>query len=100
MQSHDILLVDDNSSDVELAVHSLRQKIPNSIAVAEDGREALDYLFCQGNYQNRKSSERPRVILLDLKLPKLDGLEVLKIIKADARTRAIPVVILTSSREA
>ena len=96
----EILLVDDNPSDVELTIYALRQNhLANSIHVAEDGKEALDFVFCRGKYESRSMADRPKVILLDLKLPKLDGLEVLKAIRGDDRTRAIPVVILTSSKE-
>src|SRR4249920_3127730 len=96
----EILLVDDNPSDVELTIYALRQNhLANAIHVAEDGKEALDFLFCRGRYEGRVPSDRPKVILLDLKLPKLDGLEVLKAIRTDERTKAIPVVILTSSKE-
>ena len=96
----DILLVDDSPSDVELTVHALRQnQLANSIHVVEDGKEALDFIFCRGAHQGRSLTDRPRVILLDVKLPKVDGLDVLKIVKSDERTRAIPVVLLTSSRE-
>jgi CheY-like chemotaxis protein len=95
-----ILLVDDSPADVELAVHALKQnQLANSIIVAEDGEEALDYLFCRGPYAGREPADRPILILLDLKLPKLDGLQVLQALRADPRTRAIPVVILTSSKE-
>jgi CheY-like chemotaxis protein len=94
------LLIDDSPSDVELTIHVLRHnKLANSIHVAEDGKEALDFIFCQGEYQGRSITDRPRVILLDLKLPKVSGLEVLKAIRANEHTKAIPVVILTSSRE-
>ena len=95
-----ILLVDDSSSDVELAVHALKQgRFASSVTVAEDGQAALDYLFCRGVHKDRRAVDRPTVILLDLKLPKIDGLQVLKILRADDRTRAIPIVILTSSKE-
>jgi len=95
-----ILLVEDNPADVELTLHALREnKLANSIQVARDGEEALDFLFCRGGFQNRSFDSLPRMILLDLKLPKVDGLEVLRAIKEDPRTRAIPVVILTSSKE-
>jgi len=95
----EILLVEDNPDDVELTLHSLRKEnLANNIHVARDGEEALDFLFCNGIHADR-SFERPRLILLDLKLPKVDGMEVLKRVKADARTKAIPVVILTSSKE-
>lgn len=96
----DLLLVEDNPNDVELVVHALRrQAFPHSIYVVHDGVEALDYIFATGAYSQRRIENAPRVILLDLKLPKLDGLEVLRRIKADPRTRTIPVVMLTSSSE-
>lgn len=96
-----ILLVDDNPSDVELAVHALKQnQLANAIVVAEDGEAALDYLLCRGTHAGREPGDRPILILLDLKLPKLDGLQVLQALRSDWRTRAIPVVILTSSKEA
>ncbi|MGB8986875.1 MAG: response regulator, partial [Candidatus Sulfotelmatobacter sp.] len=90
----------DSPEDVELTIRSLRRsKIVNDIFVAEDGAEALDFLFCRGQHSNRTFSDLPKLILLDLKLPKIDGLEVLKAIRADPRTKAIPVVVLTSSKE-
>ncbi len=96
----EILLVEDNLDDLDLALHALRrEKLANNIEVARDGAEALDFIFCRGNYTYRDFNHQPRLILLDLKLPKVDGLQVLREIKADARTRAIPVVILTSSKE-
>jgi two-component system response regulator len=96
----DILLVEDNPQDLELALRALQKaKIRNRIQVARDGAEALDFIFCEGNHHDRKIEDTPKVILLDLKLPKVDGLEVLKRLKGDERTRSIPVVILTSSRE-
>lgn len=96
----DVLLVDDDPSDVELALHALRKdKLANSVHVVEDGKEALDFIFCRGKYEGRSLLDRPKVILLDLKLPKVDGLGVLRAIKNDAKTKATPVVILTSSRE-
>jgi two-component system response regulator len=99
-QDVDLLLVDDSLSDVELTVHTLRKNnLANPIHIAQDGKEALDFIFCRDQYADREVISRPKVILLDLKLPKLDGLEVLKEIRRDDRTRAIPVVILTSSKE-
>lgn len=96
----EILLVEDNPEDVELTLHALRQeKLANSIHVARDGEEALDFLFCRGAFSDRSFESPPRVVLLDLKLPKVDGLEVLREMKQDCRTKAIPVVILTASRE-
>ncbi len=97
---NEILLVEDNDADVELTLLALRsEKICNEIYVARDGAEALDFLFCRGKYALRTGAPRPRLVLLDLKLPKVDGLEVLRQIKEDPELRAIPVVILTASRE-
>jgi CheY-like chemotaxis protein len=96
----EILLVEDNKDDVELTLHALRKEnLANNIHVARDGEEALEFLFCNGVHAERSFEHPPRLILLDLKLPKVDGMEVLKRLKADARTKAIPVVILTSSKE-
>src|SRR6266478_1103818 len=95
----EILLVEDNPKDLKLTMHALEgEKIGNHIEVARDGEEALDYIFCRGRYAD-KSPDRLRLILLDLKLPKVDGLEVLRAIKSDPRTQPIPVVILTASKE-
>jgi CheY-like chemotaxis protein len=96
----EILLVEDTPEDVELTLHALRQeKLANHVEVVRDGEQALDFLFCRGSYAGRSFEVPPRVVLLDLKLPKVDGLEVLREVKSDPRTKAIPVVILTASRE-
>jgi CheY-like chemotaxis protein len=96
----EILLVEDNPYDEELALHALgRHKLANHIEIVRDGAEALDFVFCTGAYAHRHIEDAPKLILLDLKLPKVDGLEVLKRIKADPRTRPIPVVVLTSSNQ-
>ena len=95
-----ILLVEDNPDDEELALDALRSNnVSNEIEVARDGQEALDYLFGSGKYQNRDSSELPQLVLLDLKLPKINGIDVLRRIRSDQRTKFLPVVILTSSKE-
>jgi CheY-like chemotaxis protein len=95
-----ILLVEDNLKDVKLTLHALREEnLGNFIQVARDGEEALDFLFCRGKFSTRSFNQPPRLVLLDLKLPKVDGLEVLRAVKSDPRTKVIPVVILTSSRE-
>jgi len=96
----EILLVEDNQDDLDMALYALSQaKVANHIHVLRDGQEALDYIFCRGPQAGRTFADAPNVILLDLKLPKVDGLEVLRAIKADPRTRTIPVVMLTSSQE-
>jgi two-component system response regulator len=96
----DILLVEDSQDDMDLALHCLRrEKLANDIYVARDGEEALDFLFCRGAFANRSFDQPPRLVLLDLKLPKVDGMEVLKQIKSDPRTKTTPVVIMTSSNE-
>ena len=95
-----ILLVEDNPNDVKLTLHALREEnIANHIQVARDGEEALDFLFCRGEFAQRSFDHPPRLVLLDLKLPKVDGLEVLRAVKSDPRTKAIPIVVLTASRE-
>jgi len=95
-----ILLVEDNPDDEALTLRALRKNhIANTVVVARDGVEALDYLFGRGSYAGRDIADLPQVVLLDLKLPKLDGLEVLRRMREDERTRLLPVVILTSSRE-
>ena len=96
----EILLVEDNPQDLELTRRALRKgNLTNSIHVARDGAEALEFLFCEGAHAARKIEDGPKLILLDLKLPKVDGLEVLKRVKSDPRTKSIPVVVLTSSKE-
>jgi two-component system, response regulator len=96
----EILIVEDTSEDLDLTLRALRKaKITNHIQVARDGEEALEFIFCEGPFAERKIENGPKVILLDLKLPKIDGLEVLQRIKGDPRTKSIPVVVLTSSRE-
>jgi two-component system, response regulator len=98
--SVEILLVEDNPNDIELTLHTFKKnKLSNHIHVVRDGAEALDFLFATGAYAGRDTAHSLKVILLDIKLPKVDGLEVLRAIKADPRTRTIPVVLLTSSRE-
>jgi CheY-like chemotaxis protein len=96
----EILLVEDNASDAELTLHALRKsKVANLIQHVRDGEEALDFLFCRGSFSGRRFECAPRLVLLDLKLPKVDGLQVLQAVKSDARTKAIPVIVLTSSKE-
>ena len=95
-----ILLVEDNRDDEALTLRALKKNnILNKVVVVRDGAEALDYLFCRGEYENRNPGFLPQVVLLDLKLPKVDGLEVLRQIRSDKRTKLLPVVILTSSNE-
>lgn len=95
-----ILLVEDNPDDEALTLRAFgKNKIKNEVVVARDGAEALDYLFATGSHDGRDVMDLPQVVLLDLKLPKVDGLEVLRRIRADERTRLLPVVILTSSKE-
>ena len=99
-QQVEILLVEDNSDDVELTIHALRKEnLANRIHVVRDGEEALEFLFCTSRYKDRSLEQPPKLVLLDLKLPKIDGMEVLRRLKADRRTCTIPVVILTSSKE-
>ena len=96
----DILLVDDSKDDVDLTLHALRsENLANHVFVARDGEEALDFLFCSGPHAKRSFDHPPKLVLLDLKMPKVDGMQVLKQIKSDERTRTIPVVLMTSSRE-
>jgi two-component system response regulator len=99
-QPVELLLVEDNPKDIELTLYTLREnKLGNSIVVAKDGEEALDFLFCRNSHAGRSVKNHPRVVLLDLKLPKVDGIEVLKELKSNPKTKSIPVVVLTSSRE-
>jgi len=96
----EVLIVEDNPQDLELTLRALRKaNLSNRIQVARDGKEALDFIFGEGAFAGRKIDNGPKVVLLDLKLPKVDGLEVLQKVKSDARTRTIPVVVLTSSKE-
>jgi len=96
----EILLVEDNPQDAELMIRALRkQNLANQIHIAEDGAEALDFIFCNGKYADRDFTKSPKVIFLDLKLPKVSGLEVLQELKSNPLTRTLPVVVVTSSRE-
>ena len=100
MEKGTILLVEDNPDDVALTLRAFKKSnILNEVIVAQDGAEALNYLFASGDYAGRDTGKMPHLILLDLKLPKMDGMEVLRRMRADARTRLLPVVILTSSKE-
>ena len=96
----EVLLVEDNPSDAELTMRALKKRnLANKLFHAKDGAEAIDFIFAQGPFLNRRLESGPKVVLLDLKLPKVDGLEVLRRIKSDERTKKIPVVVMTSSRE-
>jgi two-component system response regulator len=100
MKNQVIMLVEDNPDDEALTMRALRKnKVVNEIVVARDGVQAIEYLFCEGAHAGRDNKDMPQVVLLDLKLPKLDGLEVLRRLRSDPRTKLIPVVILTSSNE-
>lgn len=99
-QSVEILLVEDNSSDAEMTIDALKSSnVANKLLHVKDGAAALDFIFAEGEYAGRQIADKPRVILLDLKMPKVNGLEVLEKIRRDERTKTIPVVILTSSKE-
>jgi two-component system, response regulator len=99
-EEFEILLVEDDPADAELTTRSLRREsLANKITVARDGAEALDYIFCRGPFENRSFRELPSLILLDLKLPRLNGHDVLRTIKSDERTRSIPVIVLSSSSQ-
>jgi two-component system, response regulator len=96
----DILLVDDSQEDIDLTLHALRsENLANRVFIARDGQEALDFLFCSGPHAERSFDHPPKLVLLDLKMPKVDGMQVLKQVKGDGRTKNIPVVLMTSSRE-
>lgn len=95
-----VVIVEDNPDDVELTKRAfLKNKIANELVVFTDGREALDFLFCEGKYKDRNPLDVPQLILLDVRLPKIDGLEVLRMLRADGRTKYLPIVILTGSKE-
>ena len=99
-ERRDIVVIEDNPNDAELMVRSLKKNnLANKLIVLEDGEQALDYFFCKGEYQGRDSNELPKVIFLDLKLPKVHGLEVLEQMKSNDKTKKIPIVIVTSSKE-
>jgi two-component system, response regulator len=96
----DILLVEDSQDDADLALHALRrEKLANRVYHVRDGEEALEFLFCNGAFAHRSLEHPPKLVLLDLKLPKVNGIEVLKRVKEDAKTHTIPIVMMTSSRE-
>ncbi len=100
MKTLEILYIEDNPSDIELTLRALKKhNVANSVQVIKDGEEALEYIFATGRYVERNTKENPKVILLDLKLPKVGGLEILKRLKSEEQTKTIPVVVLTSSRE-
>jgi two-component system response regulator len=101
LQNIEILLIEDNQGDADLVMRTLKKNnVGNNIMHLSDGAEALDFLFAQGKYSRRKIENKPKVILLDLNLPKLNGIEILRTIKNDERTKAIPVVVMSSSSEA
>ena len=99
-QEIDVLLVEDNTGDAEMTIYALSQNnLANKLLHLKDGAEALDFIFAEGNYADRQIADKLKVILLDLKMPKVNGIEVLQKIRADERTKNIPVVVLTSSKE-
>lgn len=100
MEHVEILLVEDNANDAELTIRALKKNnLANNLFHVKDGAEALDFIYCKGEYNNRSDRTKPKLILLDLKMPKIDGMEVLKVLKTDPDTKHIPIVILTSSKE-
>ena len=100
METKEILYIEDNPNDIELTLRALKKhNVANSIQIIKDGEEALEYISASGRYTDRNRQENPKVILLDLKLPKVGGLEILKKLKSEEQTKSIPVVVLTSSRE-
>ncbi len=100
MEHVDILLVEDNINDAELTIRALKKNnLANNLFHVKDGAEALDFIYCKGLYINRSDNNKPKLILLDLKMPKIDGMEVLKVLKSDLDTKHIPIVVLTSSKE-
>jgi len=100
MNEVEVLLIEDNPSDAELTMRALKKRnLANKLFHAKDGAEALDFMFARGQFADRRIENGPKVVLLDLKLPKIDGIEVLKRIKSDERTKKTPVVVMTSSRE-
>ena len=100
MSALEVLLVEDNLLDAEMTLRALKSsRLANEIVHVKDGEEALNWLFCKGEYANRDASLKPKVILMDLKLPKIDGIEALRVIRSDERTKRLPVVMLTSSKE-
>ena len=100
METTEILYIEDNPNDIELTLRALKKRnLANKIFTIGDGEEALEYIFCTGRYAERDKTKNPKVIILDLKLPKVGGLEILKRLKSDEHTKTIPVVVLTSSRE-